>query len=143
MTMKPMRLFRALPFAIAGGLLLAAPARAAETPAQEIGGLFKCAAALGMYGAMAERPGAGMTDADKALAASVTAYEPQLRGRVDTLAPTIGEDGMKALIAAVRVEVSSKVDPLKDDPQAPRKILDLFKPVLEACVVRAKALPAA
>lgn len=138
-----MRLLKTTSLALAAGLLLALPARAAETPEQEVGGLFQCAAALGLYDAMAERPDAGMTDADKALAASVTAYEPQLRGRVDALAPTLGEDGMKALIAAARTEVSTQVDPLKDDPQAPRKILDLYKPVLEGCLVRAQALPAA
>lgn len=137
----PMRVLKALPLALAAGLLLGLPARAAETPTEEVTGLFRCAAALGLYDAIGEHPEAGITDADKALAASVTAYEPQLRGRVDALAPALGEDGMKALIEGAKADVSTRIGPLKDDPQAPRKILDLYKPVLEGCLTRAKALP--
>lgn len=136
-----MRVLKALPLALTAGLLLGLPARAAETPSQEVGGLFKCAAALGLYDAISQRPEAGITDADKALAASLSAFEPQLRGRVDALAPALGEDGIKALIEATKADVSNRIGPLKDDPQAPRKILDLFKPVIEGCLVRARALP--
>ena len=137
-----MRLLNATALALSAGLLLALPARAAETPIQEVTGLFKCAAALGLYDAIGEHPEAAVTDADKALAASVSAYEPQLRGRVEALATGLGEDTMKGLIQAAKLDVETKLTPLKDDPQAPRKILDLYKPVLEACLIRAKALPA-
>ena len=132
-----------LSLALAGGLLLALPASAAETPEQEVGGLFQCAAALGLYQSMGERPQSGITEADTALAASLTAYESQLRSRVDALAAGLGEADMKRLVAAIKADVAERIAPVKDDPQAPRKILDLYKPVLEACVVRAKALPAA
>lgn len=145
MSMKEprMRLLKTTSLALAAGLLLALPARAAETPEQEVGGLFQCAAGLGLYDAMAERPDAGMTDADKALAASVTVFEPQLKGRVDALALVLGQDGMKAQMEAAKAEVTSRLAPLKDQPDASRKVLDLYRPVLEACLVRAKALPAA
>lgn len=137
-----MRLLNTTALALTAGLLLALPARAAETPIQEVAGLFQCASALGLYDSIAERPQSGITDADKALAASVTAFEPQLRGRVEALATGLGEDAMKGLIQAAKLDVQTRLTPLKDDPQAPRKILDLYKPVLESCLVRAKALPA-
>ena len=137
-----MRLLNTTALALTAGLLLALPARAEETPIQEVTGLFKCASALGLYDSIGEHPQSGFTDADKALAASVTVYEPQLRGRVDALASGLGEDTMKGLIQAAKLDVQTRLAPLKDDPQAPRKILDLYKPVLEDCVVRAKALPA-
>jgi len=143
MKVNAMRLNGLLPLALASGLLLALPARAEETPAQEVGGLFQCAAAMGLYESIIDHPESGATDADKALVTSVSAYEPQLKGRVDALAPAVGQDALKALIVAARTDISKQIGPLKGDPQAPRKILDLYKPVLESCLVRAKALPAA
>ncbi|MDP1629848.1 MAG: hypothetical protein Q8L66_00330 [Caulobacter sp.] len=125
---------------VALGLGLSAPAMAAETREEELSSLFRCAAGMGLFDALSHRQDSGATEADKALLGQLTALEPQLRARADSLSADLGPDALKPVIAATRTDMGQRVEPFRKDPQAPRKILEAFRPVLKACVIRGEAL---
>lgn len=144
MTRRP-RLTR-VALGLVAGLVLGSAARAeAPIPAEavplELTAVFECAAAMGLYKGYMEDPRSVLTDADRALATDLAAVEPRLRDRGQALAIVLGDEPAGAIIALIRADMTSRIAPLRGDPDARRKVIDLYRPVLSACVVRGAALP--
>jgi hypothetical protein len=121
---------------------MAAPARAAETPEQELRALGQCAAAYGAYQTFT-RPGvwAGATDEDRAREGRATRFEPGLKARADALAKRIGEAGSQTITREAIAEITAVAEAAGDQPVG-RRMLDHDRPVIEACITRARKLPA-
>ena len=132
--------FRSLAICLAAGLTLAGPVRAAETPPVEFASLLKCASGMGFYSALTRSVPAQATAEDRALLTRVTMVEDVLKGRTDALAAQIGSAEADAIGEASKAAAKAQFEPFTRDPQGPRKVLDLYRPVLEACIDRAKAL---
>lgn len=133
--------FRAAALGLAAALALALPAQAAETPTEELGALFQCAAGMGIYGGYVASPADQPTQADKDLLASLAALEPRFRTRVSTLAESLGDEAVKQLIETTKTDMAARIDPLRGEPMARRKVVDMYRPVITGCLERARALP--
>lgn len=131
---------------LASGLALAASAWAdppapTETPTQELTAVFRCAAAMGIYQGFTEDPASVLTEGDKTLAAGLAAVEPRLRTRGEALAASLGEEATQQIIAGIKADLGAQIEPLRAQPNARGKVIDLFRPVLAGCVDRGGALP--
>lgn len=145
--MRPRRLMT-LAAGLAAGLALAPSAWAeatatapAETPSEELTAIFQCATAMGLYAGFMQDTGNALTESDRALSAGAMALEPRLRTRGEALATGLGEGPTREIISGIKTDLRGKIDALGDDPDAPRKVIDLYRPVLSACIVRGGALP--
>lgn len=137
-----MRIFgTAAALGLAAVLAIALPAHAAETPKEELGALFQCAAGMGIYGGYVATPAEHPTQADTDLMTSLTALERRFRARVSILADSLGDETVKQLIEATKTNMNAKIEPLRADPLARRKVVDLYRPVVTGCLDRARALP--
>jgi hypothetical protein len=135
-----MPVWRRLAISLAAGLAFAGPAHADETPQAEFASLLKCASGMGFYSALTGSVPAQATAEDRALLTRVTMVEDVLKGRTEALATQIGVAEADAISEASRAAARAQFEPFTRDPQGPRKVLDLYRPVLEACIDRAKAL---
>lgn len=141
-----MRTARVLTLALGASLVLGAVAAHAETPDKEMRMLGRCALASSVYKSLmppAKPPvPLEVTAADKDLYARLQAVEPLLSARADKLAATVDpavRDGIgKELTQQFQAQMAPKDGPRK----TPREALDLYAPILEACIVRAAMQPA-
>ena len=139
--MNPLRI---LPLALGAALVFGAAAHAAETPERELRMLGRCALAASVYKSLlppATPPvSANPTEADIALYKRLHDLEPTLKGRADALAETVDpavRDGLgKELTDQFQTQMAPKGAPRK----TPREALDLYAPIIEACIVRAGIL---
>lgn len=136
-----MTTLRTVTLGLLAGFAMVLPARAAETPTEEALGLYQCAGAMGILEGYMEDPNAPITEADRTLSSSLTALEPRFQVRDGQLHALLGDDAVRAIAADLRKDMKSKIDPLRGDPQARTKVVALYRPVLEACIVRGAALP--
>lgn len=134
--------FKTAALGLVAVLALAMPVQAAESPAEELGALFQCAAGMGIYSSHMNTPGDQPTQADKDLLTGLITLEPRFRARVSTLADGLGDETVKQLIEVTKGDVDAKVEPLRGDPLARAKVVDIYRPVLTGCLERARALPA-
>lgn len=137
---RPVTLTRSTGLSLALTLAFALPAMAAETPEQELLALGDCALGVGMYQASVKPENlAAATETDRDLAARVSLLEPRLEARANRLVADVGEDRARGIMGGL-------VDNLKRRAEAEgmtrRLLLDAYRPVVEACIVRASALPA-
>ena len=134
--------FKTAALGLAAALTLALPAHAVETPQQELTAQYQCAGAMGLFDGYMEDPTSPVTEVDRTLAASLNTLEPRFRARDIVLDGMLGEETVRATGEALRADMMAKIEPLRGDPQARLKVVALFRPVLESCVVRGAALPA-
>jgi hypothetical protein len=123
--------------------LSASVVQAREAPERELQMLGRCAIATGVYRSILTTQGVPVTptEADQALYARLKAVEPLLKARADGLAAQVDEATREGLKKDLTAQYMAQMNP-KDGPRrSPREALDLYAPILEACVVRAGMLP--
>ncbi len=128
--------------ALSTGLALALPARAAETPSQELTSLLQCAAASGLYNGFVEAPDSSPTDADKALVAQMAAVDMRFQMREQILADSLGDAAVQQVVTGIKADMSAKIEPLRAHVDPRREVIDLYRPVMVACIARGATLPA-
>jgi hypothetical protein len=139
---------RARPFAglVTAGLIAvgaATPAQAQGTPERELRMLGRCALATSVYRSLMPPAPTPMTvtDEDKALYERMKLVDPLLRARADTLAASIDPAVSAAIGEELRAQYRAQMVPPDRPRKTPREALDLYAPILEACIVRADMLP--
>ncbi|MDP2260990.1 MAG: hypothetical protein Q8J89_14860 [Caulobacter sp.] len=131
------------PLIAAAALAAATPALAQEAPERELRMLGRCALATSVYRSLMPPTPAPVvvTDDDKALYERMKQVDPLLRARADKVAasvdPAVGQTIGEELKAQYRAQMAPPDGPRK----TPREALDLYAPILEACIVRADMLP--
>lgn len=125
------------------GVLTAVPAQAAESPTRELTMLGRCALATSVYASLVPRPPAGLapTDTDRDLLARVKVAEPRLRQRAEALASQVPAEERDGIAATLKGQFQAQLAPTDGPRKTPREALDLYAPVLEACIVRADMIP--
>lgn len=129
---------------MAAALLAAAtPALAQETPERELRMLGRCALATSVYRSLMPPSPAPVviTDEDKALYERMTQADPLLRARADTVAATVDPAIGQAIGDELKAQYRAQMAPPDGPRKSPREALDLYAPILEACIVRADMLP--
>lgn len=137
----PVTLMKSAVLSLALGLAFVLPAQAAETAEEELRALGECGAGQVVYQqALAPGSPADVTQADRDLAERFARLEPRVATRANSLADAMGDERSGAILKEI-------VEGLKQRIEAPgltlRQALDDYSPTIEACVVRASALPAA
>lgn len=123
-------------------LVIALPAQAQETPTEEFKALMRCATSLGVFSAYAGSPEDNPTAEDKALATSLKDLEPRLKARFLVVGPSFSDDAMRELVDGNTAEMEARFAPLQNDPQGRQKAVEIFRPMVVACIARGEALPA-
>ncbi|MDO9474819.1 MAG: hypothetical protein Q7J28_17380 [Caulobacter sp.] len=121
----------------------AAPALAQEAPERELRMLGRCALATSVYRSLmppAPTP-VGVTDEDRALYERMKQADPLLRARADTVAAAFDPAVGQAIGEELRAQYRAQMAPPDGPRKTPREALDLYAPILEACIVRADMLP--
>lgn len=133
---------------IAGGVLalLAASgvARAAETPAErELRLLGRCGAATNVYRSLMPPMKVPLepTEADLDLWRRIQVVTPKLAARANLLAMELGVEKSSAIQAEIKAQALAQLQPEGKPRPTPRAVLDVYAPVLEACLAKAAALP--
>ncbi len=121
----------------------AAPAHAQEAPDRELRMLGRCALATSVYRSLMPPAPTPMTvtDADKALYERMKFVDPLLRARADTVAASIDPAVSAAIGEELKAQYRAQMAPPDGPRKTPREALDLYAPILEACIVRADMLP--
>ena len=121
----------------------AAPAHAQEAPDRELRMLGRCALATSVYRSLMPPAPTPMTvtDADKALYQRMKLVDPLLRARADTVAASIDPAVSTAIGEELRAQYRAQMAPPDGPRKTPREALDLYAPILEACIARADMLP--
>lgn len=139
-----MRLLLRLAPAVGATLVLTATAvQAREAPERELQMLGRCALASSVYKSLLPPSTAPVTvtEADKELYARLKTAEPLLQLRADALAGAVEPAARDTIAKELREQFQAQMAP-KDGPRkSPRDALDLYAPILEACIVRATLLP--
>jgi hypothetical protein len=130
------------------GLLIAAlaaasPAIAQEAPERELRMLGRCALATSVYRSLMPPSAAPVviTEADKALYEQMKEVDPLLRARADKVAATVDPSVSQAIGEELKAQYRAQMAPTDGPRKTPREALDLYAPILEACIVRADMLP--
>jgi hypothetical protein len=124
-------------------LASAAPAAAQEAPDRELRMLGRCALATSVYRSLmppAPTPVA-VTDEDKALYERMKQADPLLRTRADKVAASVDPAVGQAIGEELKAQYRAQMAPPDGPRKTPREALDLYAPILEACIVRADMLP--
>ncbi len=133
-----------LSLALGTALAVSSLAHAEEAPDRELRALGRCALAASIYKSLlppATPPvSAEPTDADKALYKQLQEVEPTLRARADALAETVDPVVRDGIGKELTEQFYAQMAPKDGPPKTPRDALDLYAPILEACVVRANML---
>lgn len=124
-------------------LAASAPALAQEAPERELRMLGRCALATSVYRSLMPPSPAPVvvTDADTALWERMMRADPLLRARADTVAATVDPAVGEAIGEELRAQYRAQMAPPDGPRKTPREALDLYAPILEACIVRADMLP--
>lgn len=121
----------------------AASAHAAETPDRELQMLGRCGIATSVYRSLlppAKTPFEA-TVADKDLYARLQAVEPVLQARANAVAKNVGPEAAIAIQTELTGQYEMQMGKRGAPPlKSPREALDLYAPILEACIVRATLL---
>jgi len=127
---------------LAGTLLIPTTSLAAETPAEELRQLARCAIGSGAYKTITGPKGWAQAPAEaKALTARMAAVEDALMRRVDQLSAGMDQAAFDVATKPAVVEMHGVIDSAKDDAEAEHRAgLAYYRPVLEACVTRGEAL---
>ena len=128
--------------ALATSLAFAPCAQAAETPPQELTAVLQCEATLGLYDRFVADPADDPTDQDKALLAQMSAVEPRFEMRAMALANILDPAVVKQVIDAVMADMTAAIEPMRSHPDPRRDLIDLYTPVMMACIARGNTLPA-
>jgi hypothetical protein len=121
----------------------AAPAHSQGAPERELRMLGRCALATSVYRSLMPPAPTPMTvtDADKALYERMKLVDPLLRARADAVAASIDPAVSTAIGEELRAQYRAQMAPPDGPRKTPREALDLYAPILEACIVRADMLP--
>lgn len=124
-------------------MLTASTARAAEPPERELRMLGRCALAASVYRSLMPPAVApvSITDADKALYGRMMAVDPRLRARADAVASELEPAARDAIGVELKAQYRAQMAPADGPRRSPREALDLYAPLLEACIARADMLP--
>ncbi len=128
-------------------LMLAAttsPSLAAETAAErELRLLGRCGAATNLYRSLMPPAKAPLqpTEADLTLWTRIQAATPKLSARANFLAMEVGGERSRALHKEIMDQAGAQLAPPGLPRLTPREALDLYAPVLDACLAKADALP--
>lgn len=127
----------------AAALAAATPALARETPERELQMLGRCALATSVYRSLMPPAPAPVviTDEDKALYERMMQVDPLLRARADKVAASVDPAISAAIGEELKAQYRAQMAPPDGPRKTPREALDLYAPMLEACIVRADMLP--
>lgn len=130
-----------LPLAVV--LLAGAPAVAQEAPERELRMLGRCALATSVYRSLMPPAVAPVvvTDDDKALYERMKLVDPLLRARAEVVAASVDKATGEAIGEELKAQYRAQMAPPGGPRKTPREALDLYAPILEACIVRADMLP--
>lgn len=137
------RVLRAASHVAAGLIAVAAPALAQEAPERELRMLGRCALATSVYRSLMPPAPSPMvvTDEDKALYERMKQVDPLLRARADKVAASVDPAVSAAIGEELKAQYRAQMAPPDGPRKTPREALDLYAPILEACIVRADMLP--
>ena len=124
-------------------LAATSPALAQDAPERELRMLGRCALATSVYRSLmppAPTPVA-VTPDDQALYDRMKQVDPLLRARADTVAAGVDPAIAQAIGEELRAQYRAQMAPADGPRRTPREALDLYAPILEACIVRADMLP--
>lgn len=137
---------RILTLALGASLALGAAAAHAEAPDKELRMLGRCGVAASVYKSLmppSKNP-FEPTIADKELYARLKEVEPALQARANAVAGMVEPDVAKAIQAEIMSQYEMQMGKRGAPPlKTPREALDLYAPIIEACIVRAAMQPAA
>lgn len=124
-------------------LAAASPAIAQETPERELRMLGRCALATSVYRSLMPPAPAPVviTEEDKALYERMKQVDPLLRARADKVAASVDPAVSTAIGEELKSQYRAQMAPADGPRKTPREALDLYAPILEACIVRADMLP--
>jgi len=129
---------------IAASVLAASTAvLAQEAPDRELRMLGRCALATSVYRSLmppAPTPVA-VTAEDQALYERMKQADQLLRARADTVAAAVDPAIAAAIGEELKAQYRAQMAPADGPRKTPREALDLYAPILEACIVRADMLP--
>ncbi len=128
---------------VAASVAAAAPAVAQEAPDRELRMLGRCALATSVYRSLMPPAPAPVviTDEDRALYERMKAVDPLLRARADKVAASVDPAISTAIGEELKTQYRAQMAPADGPRKTPREALDLYAPILEACIVRADMLP--
>lgn len=135
-----MTLMRSTALSLALGLAFVLPAPATEDAEQELRAPGECGAGLVVYQQALNGGPVVVTQADRDLADRFGRLESRVARRANSLADAMSEERSDAVLQEVVAGLKSRVE---TPGLTLRQILDDYGPTLEACIVRANALPAA
>ena len=128
---------------LAAALLACAPAVAQEAPERELRMLGRCALATSVYRSLMPPAVAPVvvTEDDKALYERMKQVDPLLRARAEVVAASVDKAAGAAISEELKAQYRAQMAPPGGPRKTPREALDLYAPILEACIVRADMLP--